>query len=74
MKGKERLLTALSGEKPDQVPTWELAINQPVIRGILEEDARAIGDLNAYMVLAEKLNIEGLTAFEAMNYGKVCEE
>ncbi len=71
MKQKDRLLTALSGGKPDRVPTWELAINQPVIRGILQEDARAIGDLNAYMVLAERLNIEGLTAFEAMNYGKV---
>lgn len=74
MKQKDRLLTALSGGKPDRVPTWELAINQPVIRGILREDARAIGELNAYMVLAERLNIDGLTAFEAMNYGNVNEE
>lgn len=74
MNQRERLLTALSGRQPDAVPTWELAINQPVIRSILQEDARAIGDLNSYMVLTDKLDIEGLTAFEAMNYGKVSED
>jgi len=73
MNQRDRLLCALSGNKPDRIPTWELAINQPVIRGILQEEARAIGDLNAYMVLADKLEIEGLTAFEAMNYRKAGE-
>lgn len=70
MNSRERLLTALVGKQPDRVPTWELAINEPVIRGILKEEARAIGDLNAYMVLAERLDLDGLTAFEAMNYQK----
>ncbi len=74
MNQRERLLTALSGGEPDAVPTWELAINQPVIRSILQEDARAIGDLYSYMVLADKLNIEGVTAFEAMDYEKVSKE
>lgn len=70
MNSRERLLTALSGKQPDRVPTWELAINQPVIKGILKEEALAIGDLNAYMVLVERLDVEGLTAFETMNYRK----
>lgn len=71
MTPKDRILTALSGDKPDRVPTWELAINQPIIRGILKEKARAIGDLNAYLLLVEKLDIEGLTALEVMNYQTV---
>lgn len=70
MNSKERVLTALAVQQPDRVPTWELAINQPVIRGILKDESRAIGDLNAYMVLADRLEIDGLTAFEAMNYQK----
>jgi uroporphyrinogen decarboxylase len=71
MKEKERLLTALSGGQPDRVPTWELVINEPVIQAILGKQPER--KIEGYIELAEELGIEGLTAFESMDYREVDE-
>ena len=34
MNGYERIMTALRGEQPDRVPTFELLINAPVIEAL----------------------------------------
>lgn len=64
-------MTALSGGQPDRVPTWELVINEPVIEAILGK--RSESKIAGYIELVEKLGIEGLTAFESMDYRKVDE-
>ncbi len=68
MNARERLITALTGGCPDKVPSWELIIDQPVVEELLKEEAIGLDELSAYILLTEKLDLEGVTAFEVMRY------
>lgn len=56
MTGRERFLAALRREQPDQVPIWELIINEPTISGIY-------GPVG-YYEFAERIGLDAVTVFE----------
>ena len=56
MNGRERMLTALELGEPDQVPIWELIINDPVIHALTGPISRED--------FAERQGLDGLTIFE----------
>ncbi len=56
MNGYERIMTALERDEPDQVPVWELIINEPVIK--------ALRGPMAYQDFCEVEDLDGVTIFE----------
>lgn len=56
MNGYERIMRALERDEPDQVPLWELIINQPVIE--------ALRGRMSYEDFCEAEDIDGVTIFE----------
>ena len=57
MNGQERFLTALRRGQPDQVPVWELIVNEPVIRALH-------GPGVSYHDFCDLEDLDGVTAFE----------
>ena len=57
MTGQERFLTALHRRQPDQVPVWELIVNEPVIRALHGQGV-------SYNDFCELEDLDGVTAFE----------
>ena len=68
MDNRQRLFTALELGRPDRVPVWELAFNEPSIIGIakhfMDEDQLPEPKLAMHMTEGEKVQtLAGLAAF-----------
>lgn len=64
MNGLERFLAALRRELPDQVPVWELIVNEPVIRALH-------GPGVSYHDFCDLEDLDGVTTFENQHVARI---
>jgi len=68
MKGRERMLTALSGGRPDTVPVWELAFNEAsvinIARHFMDEDQ--LPPIKNIMDMTDEELFQTVNAFKVM--------
>jgi len=71
MKGRERVLTALSLGEPDVVPVWELAFNEASVIGLAKKfmDESDLPEVKNIMDMSDEEVLQLVNAFKVMGEG-----